>query len=142
MKQGPRINVKISLLPQQIAALNVRGMKAPAPTPGKGLVDTGAGATGIDRSLAKRLGLPTIDTRGVPVQVHSVFAPEVVSLFMAVVTIVDEVGRVWWSGPLSLAGMNLLKPHGIHVLIGRDILSMSKLIYNGKDASFTLQRIG
>lgn len=135
-KYGPRVSVRVSLLVPHIQALNVHGMKAPKPMRGIGLIDTGASQTAIDRKFAQQARLPVVG-RALSI---SALNKEIVRVHAGTIDIFDAAGNLWLSASKALHGLNL-EPQGLVALIGRDLLSSCELIYNGREATFTLRQI-
>ena len=115
--------------------LKAAGQPEPTPVKVRGLVDTGATCTCIDPSIIKQLGLtPTgttvIRTPSTGTSSHSCSQYDV-SIYLPHPTIVFKVA------PLAVVE-SVLSNQGIHVLIGRDVLSNCFLFYNGAVGRFAL----
>lgn len=95
------------------------------------LVDTGASESCIDCDLAKRLGLPIIDT----MQISGTDGTKTHDVYLAHINIVSleffQYGR--FAGVRLSAGQ---QPHG--VLLGRTFLASVMLIYDGLRGQITL----
>ena len=105
----------------------------------QGLVDTGASCTCVDPSVLKNLGLTpsgiaTVNTPSTGNKPHTADQYDV-SIFVP------------GSGPkqiplivpnLPVICADLLQSQGFHVLVGRDILSLCLMTYNGATGLFTL----
>jgi predicted aspartyl protease len=121
-------NIEISLPQVLVDELTKKGMPIPKPITGNALIDTGASASVLDLSIISSLkispvGVATVLTTAGPVQQNS-FPIRVV--FPRLVIDVSAV-----------LGADL-RPFGIVILIGRDILSSFLMIYHGLTGMVTL----
>lgn len=127
---GPRVQISLSPLEEQIKSLTDRGKDIPTPVVGHALIDTGASSTCIDQDAANRAGLAVVDSGPMHSATH---ANEIVPIFAGLMKIHGlsniEAGRAY--------GVNL-DSQGLIALIGRDVLSKCILVYNGIDNSFSL----
>ena len=128
---GPRVQITLSLLKEQIDAISGKGEEVPAPVVGYALVDTGASSTCFDKNAADKAGLPIVDSGPMHSATH---ANETVPIYAGSLTIQG-------------ANINLLahRAYGVNLaaqdliaLIGRDVLSKCILVYNGSDSSFSI----
>ena len=128
---GPRVQIALSLLKEQIDAIGGKGEEVSAPVVGYALVDTGASSTCFDKNAADQAGLPIVDSGPMHSATH---ANETVPIY---------------AGSLTIQGVNInllahraygvnLSEQGLIGLIGRDVLSKCILIYNGPDSSFSI----
>lgn len=92
------------------------------------MVDTGASVTCFDTEVACELGLPVIDQGSMISASHS---DNPVPIFYGKLS----MGGISFDG-LRAMGANL-KPQGLVALLGRDILKLGVLFYNGCDGSAT-----
>lgn len=128
---GPRVEITLALLKEQIDVISGKGEKVPAPVAGYALIDTGASATCIDKDAANRAGLPIVDSG----PLHSVtHASETVPIYAGSLTI--QRANINFLAHRAY-GVNLVE-QGLTALIGRDILSQCILVYNGPDSSFSI----
>lgn len=128
---GPTLHVVASVPPVMAQALTKAGTPLPTPETGKGLLDTGAGITGIDEDAAKRLGLPAINTIDLASATHVVKAPVyVISLDVPTATGLQLE-------TVAVVGMSLAS-QGLLMLIGRDLLQHCHMSYNGPFGMITL----
>ena len=95
------------------------------------LVDTGAGITAIDQSLAESLSLPIIDRRNL----HGATGAGSRDVFMGEFSI-DEL-NTRYRGPLVGVEMGTF---GQKVILGRDFLAVCQMIYNGPAGTVDYQR--
>ena len=109
----------------------------PQPIQIRGLVDTGASTTAIDPTIIQALGIQatgsmaivTPSTGSTPVQVNTYDVGIVIPL--------AQVGQTHIIGALQVFESSLTV-QGIQALIGRDILSSSLLVYDGRSNIFSL----
>lgn len=127
---GPRMQITLSPLEEQIKALTDKGEDIPTPVVGYALIDTGASATCIDRNAASTAGLAVVGSGPMHSATH---ADEVVPIFAGQLNI-HGLSNV---ETRSAYGVNL-SSQGLIALIGRDVLSKCILVYNGIDNSFSL----
>ena len=103
----------------------------PAPVSGLALIDTGATSTCIDDETARQLQLPAIDVVTVASASHASARQSVHPV---------QIELVGWpirfDAPRAIAAP--LRIQGILVLIGRDVLQHTILVYNGPTGSFSL----
>lgn len=130
--QGPIVPVTLSLSDAMQGAFQELGRQVPGPAQGYALIDTGATATCMDESAARRAGLPITGTGTIASASHAAHA---VPLF---------------SGKLTLDGLNVAAHirRGMGVilsgfpdviaLIGRDLLQTAVLVYNGPGGHVSL----
>jgi hypothetical protein len=133
---GPIIPVEVSMPSALQEFLTKENVSIPAPQVGYALIDTGASITAIDETVLKQLSILPIDS--IPSQTphgagRSFVYPTKVSL--PSINVKDfSIARV--------IGCNLkwktADEKEIIMLLGRDMLGGSVLIYNGKSASITL----
>jgi len=95
------------------------------------LVDTGAGITAIDQSLAESLSLPIIDKR----DLHGATGAGSRDVFMGEF-VINELNTKY-RGPLVGVEMGAF---GQKVILGRDFLTVCQMIYNGPAGIVDYQR--
>jgi hypothetical protein len=93
------------------------------------LIDTGASNTSIDEQPAQELGLPVIDVGQMQSATHERHPCNIypVQIASPIVT---------FNSPRTM-GANLAV-QGLLALIGRDVLAVCNLFYNGPSGQFTL----
>jgi predicted aspartyl protease len=130
-QRGPVVNVNIGLERNMAMGLLAAGQKVPAPIQALGLVDTGASSTCVDNDLALKLGLPVVDT----VKMHSASHQEVEQ--PAYPISIEIIGTPIQFG-VHKAMAAKLSSQGLGLLIGRDVLAMFTMFYNGITGQITL----
>lgn len=128
---GPRIQITISPLEAHIKALADKGQRPPAPVSGWGLIDTGASGTCVDRAAAEKAGLAVVDSGPMTSATHEA---EIVPIFAGRL----DIGGIPQNVDMKRAHGANLAPQDLIALIGRDVLAVCVLVYNGVDGSFTL----
>ncbi|MCY4548965.1 MAG: hypothetical protein OXC28_11405 [Defluviicoccus sp.] len=127
---GPRLEVLVSPLDEQVKVLVEHGQPVPGPVRGFALVDTGASITCIDRDVAVQAGLAVVDSGPMHSATH---ANEIVPIY---------AGRLMISGLCAVDANRAygasLAPQGLVALVGRDILAQCQFTYNGVDGSFSI----
>lgn len=135
---GPLLTAVIGVSEPRGGALVAASQPVPSPMPIRGLVDTGASNTCIDPSVLSALGLsPSGQTL-----CHSPTTgatPQTKHLYDVSLQINAGMNEPFLHfTTLPVMSSDLLQAQGIHVLIGRDVLAMCLLIYNGTVGQFTL----
>jgi len=137
--QGPLLGAYVGVSSARRTALLAASQPVPNPILIQALVDTGASGTCVDPSVLTTLGLSP--TGSVTVNTPSTGNnPHVADQYD--VSIVVPSGKPTHA-PLIIPNLpvmcaELLAAQGIHALIGRDILSLCMLTYNGAEGFFTL----
>ena len=94
-------------------------------------MDTGASRTAVDIDTAKKLGLPVTKPAKMSSASH---ADVIVPVFAGQL---EMPGFTKIAVPHGLIGVNL-NGNGVIALIGRDLMKVAVLTYNGPDGSYTL----
>lgn len=128
---GPLIEVLISPSSALRAILEAGGKSIPQPVRKMMLIDTGASASAIKTGIARELGLTPHGTISISTASHKshVCLTYDVDLIFSIQRVGVQNVRVFET---KFEGQN------IDGLIGRDVLRLGVLIYNGYDQSFTL----
>jgi hypothetical protein len=134
---GPQLQLYVGVSHPRLQALQQAGLTIPPPTLIRALVDTGASITAIDPTIIKGLGLQptgsmqilTPSTGATPVQVNTFDVGIIIPL--------ATVGQNHVIGALQVIESSLTV-QGIQALIGRDVLSNSLLVYDGRANIFSL----
>jgi hypothetical protein len=134
---GPVLTALLGVSQAKREALQTAGQAIPPIIPMRALVDTGASATCIEAGLLARLGLtptgnilvhtPTTGQTAAPADQYDV------SLLIPAVH-----GAPLFHRPAVAVTAHDFTAHGIHALIGRDILGDCLLVYNGTQKTFTI----
>jgi predicted aspartyl protease len=104
------------------------------PSPGNGLIDTGADVSCIDKGVAAALKLNKVDE--VLVNTPDGKGKKPKPIYDAAIRI-EGLGRDL--KPLCMVEADLLASQGIVALIGTDILNAGSFHYDGKKGEFTLE---
>jgi len=131
IQRGPIVQVTIGVEQNIAQQLLLQGIPLPQPVPGIALIDTGATSTCIDEAIAQKLKLPVVDVVSIASASHADSKQNVYPALIEVVGIAIKFNA------LRAIGVPLAN-QGIHVLIGRDLLQICTLFYNGMIGSFTL----
>ena len=125
--KGPIIDTQVTKIPLDYkgdaAQISFPDTKYPC------LIDTGASHSAINNSLAARLELH-IDR---PISLNSVNHEGLTVLYSAAI----HIPQLAWCRTIQLVG--LPREHPAVVLIGRDILSVMEIMYNGANGVVTLK---
>ena len=133
---GPILDCFIGVSHARAEALKKALRPGPAPIQVRALVDTGASCTSVDPSILKALAI--VSTGTVPVHTPSTTSgqPHVANQFdISVVLNHPMIARTFMALPVIEAA---LLHQGIQALIGRDILSVCLLTYDGQSQTFCL----
>ena len=131
MQRGPIVQVTIGVEQNIAQQLLSQGIPLPQPVPGVALIDTGATSTCIDEAIAQQLNLPVIDVVSISSASHVETKQNVYPVLIEVVGIAIKFNAFRAIG-VPLANQ------GIQVIVGRDLLQLCTLFYNGLIGSFTL----
>lgn len=131
MQRGPIVQVTIGIEQNIAQQLLSQGAQLPQPVSGVALIDTGATSTCIDDAIAQQLKLPVVDV------ITIASAPHPNSKQNVYPALIEVVGFNIKFNALRAIGVPLAN-QGIQVLIGRDLLQVCTLFYNGMIGSFTL----
>jgi hypothetical protein len=128
---GPVVDVRVWIGPEQKEALDARGSPVAPPFSVRGLVDTGARMTAIQRGLAQGMGLPVHDwiwlrssvlgeeQREAPVyRLQMTFGP------------INAPELPHWRVIMAV-GVSVVSP-GVIALIGQDLLATCRFTYDGR----------
>jgi hypothetical protein len=137
--QGPLLTAYIGVSDAKKAALLNTNQPVPNLIQIRALVDTGASSTCVDPSVLQTLALAptgqaTVNTPSTGNQPHT--ADQYDASFIVPGSGATQAPLVVPNLPVICA--ELLQSQGFHALIGRDILSLCLLLYNGPGGFFTL----
>jgi hypothetical protein len=128
---GPIIEVRLWVVPEDAANLAAAGLPIPRPFSVPGLVDTGAQVTAIQRSLAERMGIPAFSLLEARSSVLGDKA-RVVDVYRIQMTFgaLEAPDPPKWR-TIDAVGVSIVSP-GATVLIGRDLLATCRFTYDGR----------
>lgn len=130
-QRGPILQVNLSVNQAVAEQIREAGGELPAPISGIALIDTGASVTCIDDAAATQLRLPVIDVATMTSASHASSQRNVYPVQIEVVGLSMNI-----NAPRAMGAE--LRPQGLVVLIGRDLLRHCHLVYNGTSGTFTL----
>lgn len=136
--RGPIVNAVIGVSEGRATALVAANQAVPPPQFVRALIDTGASFTSVDPSILANLGLTPTGTMDIvtPSTGQGVHPTDTYDVDFALGATPQEV--VLAVSNLRIAAAELFLMQGIHVLIGRDVLSRCLFAYNGATQTFTL----
>lgn len=111
--------------------LKQQNIAVPEPLTGSALIDTGASKTCIDDAAAQRLGLPVIDVVKMASASHEETNKNV---YPALIEFTDA--KIKFNVERAMGAS--LNNQGLIVLIGRDVLQLFTVFYNGIMGEITL----
>lgn len=129
-QRGPVIQVSVGLDQGMVKALVQQGRPIPETRSGLALIDTGASVTCIDERIAQELNLPVVDVGKMMSASHSAHPSNIYPISLTMPQ------GVSFSAPRAM-GANLA-PQGLVAIIGRDILAVCTMFYNGIAGQITL----
>jgi predicted aspartyl protease len=130
-QRGPVVQVTISVGQQIAAQVLQSGGTLPTPVSGLALIDTGASTTCVDEMAAQKLQLPVIDVVRIASASHPETERNVYPIQIEVIGLPITI-----NAPRTVGAP--LESQGILVLIGRDVLQHTVLVYNGPAGSLSL----
>jgi predicted aspartyl protease len=130
-QRGPVIQVSVMVEENIAKTLAQQGQQVPQPKTGWALIDTGASVTCIDEQAAKDLNLPAIDVVPMASASHHQTQQNVYPVQILIPGL-----RFNLQAPRAVGAA--LQAQGLLVLIGRDVLQMCTLFYNGPSGQITL----
>jgi hypothetical protein len=137
--EGPMMNALVSVSGARRAALVAAGQPVPEPVTIRALVDTGASGTCVDPSVLEALALtPTGSVLVATASTGS--APRPLDQYDVAIVVpgASPNHAPLFVENIAVLSAELLQQHGFHALIGRDILSLCLLSYDGMIGAFTL----
>lgn len=130
-QRGPVLQVSLTVAESVAKALAQQGQPLPPPRTGWALIDTGASVTCIDDQAAQELGLPAIDVVPMASASHAQTQQNVYP-----VQITLSAFGFALQAPRAIGAA--LAAQGILALIGRDVLQICTLFYNGPAGTISL----
>ncbi len=131
VQRGPVVQASLSLQGAFAATLVQQGQAVPNPVSGLALIDTGASTTCVDDSAALSMGLPVIDVCSMTSASHAKTQCNVYPVQIEIVGF-----KIQFQSPRTIGAE--LKAQGLLLLIGRDLLAVPTLFYNGITGQITL----
>lgn len=129
--RGPRLQVSLGVHQAIATQLLQQGKALPQPVSGLALIDTGASTTCIDEDAAQKLQLPVTNIVTVASASHASTRHNVYPSQIEVIGL-----------PIAINAPNAigapLAAQGLLALIGRDVLQVCTLHYNGPAGSISL----
>ena len=134
---GPILSALVTVSEARAGALITVGQPIPKAVTIRALVDTGASCTCVDPTVLAALNLTP--TGSVSVNTPSTGSiPHSANQYDVGFAIPDDGGTPLFLQTIPVVESELLASQGFHVLLGSDILEHCLLVYNGKDAFFSL----
>ncbi len=124
------MQVSVGLENGMAKALVQQGKLVPAPKVGLALIDTGATVSCVDETIAKELKLPVVDVGKMSSASHTGHPCNLYPIQIAL------PAGIAFNAPRAM-GANLA-PQGLIAIIGRDILQVCTMFYNGGAGQITL----
>lgn len=136
-RNGLLVDVNVGLSAARRAALYKRNLPCPPAVQTTLIIDTGADSTMIDESLIRSLQLtPTDQARVLTSQSRGV--PEPCDVYDVELEIINRTGNPSWRvQPLQVLARPLHN-QSMGGMLGRDVLSLGVLIYDGPRKFFSL----
>jgi len=134
--RGPLIDVKVMLPTQQVEAFKAQGLAYGRPRVIKGLIDTGANCSAIDRDVAEDLKLVP---HGFALVHTPSTGPDYVERLQYAACIVVGEGQAD-ALVLTLPVIESdLSTRDFQILVGRDVLKSCVFVYHGPTDTFSLE---
>lgn len=135
-ERGPMVDVKLMLTAQRVAALKRAGRPFPQPMTVRALIDTGASCSAIDRNLARGLDLQPSGI--VPIHTPSTGSAyeERLQYDVSMVLGEDQDNPLVVTMPVIESDF---ASEGFLALVGRNVLDLCVLVYDGPARTFTLE---
>jgi len=135
-REGLVVPVVVGVSVPRELALKKTGKRVPDPVKVVGLIDTGASQTAIDAQVVEKLNLSATGSIGVST-ISKEKTPRTFEQFDVILDVVippQDVTAVSVTIPVISVHLETL---GVQILLGRDVLRESILIYNGQTDSFS-----
>ena len=134
---GPLIDAFITVSAARQSALEAASRSIPDPQKIRALLDTGASHSCLDPVVVTALGIPVTGNCQINTP-SSGAAPHTVDLYDVGIYIPATNPPPLVFPTVAVAGCQLFQAQGFHALIGRDILDLCMLFYNGPLKVLTL----
>lgn len=136
-QDGPLVQMMIGVSPARVSALRAAGAPVPPHISGRGLLDTGASISAIDRRVAQQLGLTA--TGYTLIHTPSTGAqPHLVAQFDASFSIVMDSQQIHALPTSFLVIESDFSTQGFSALLGRDVLAHGLFLYHGHAGMMSL----
>jgi hypothetical protein len=133
---GPILELFIGVSSPRADALKAAGQRVPPQVKVRALLDTGASCTGIDSAVLAALGVVSTGTTPLHTPSTTSGTPHVANQYDVSITLVHPlITRTFRAMPVIESH---LAHQGIQALIGRDVLSLCLLTYDGVGQTFSL----
>ena len=129
--RGPVLQVSVTIISSVAEQVIQQGATLPSPISGLALIDTGATTTCIDDEIAQQIGAPVIDVVKMNSASHANTDANIYPVHLEIAGFNIHINAQRCMGAA-------LQPHGLIMLIGRDVLAKCTLFYNGVSGQFTL----
>lgn len=126
---GPVLSIRVGVSEAEEAALRRGGRTVPEAIPARALIDTGSGRSIIQQGLARELGLTAVGVVEFDTPSSTDFSA------------VEYYARFWLDPRSSVESKVMEAPlpvPSVRAIIGRDILALGVLRYDGKGRQFSL----
>lgn len=134
---GLLVDVQVGVSAARKAQLWKRGISIPPPVSATFIIDTGADTTLVNDQIMRTLALTPTDQAKVLTSA-SVGVPEVYDVFDVELEIINRKGQPSWTlQPLAVLAKHLPN-QGTDGMLGRDVLGLGVLEYDGPRAVFKL----
>jgi len=130
-QKGPVVQIIVGIQGAFAASLAQQGKPVPSPLSGLALIDTGASNTCIDEDAAKTIGLPVIDVGTMHSASHTRTPCNIYPVQFEIMPF-----KIRFESPRTMGAA--LREQGIMAIIGRDLLQVCTLFYNGLTGQITL----
>jgi len=137
--QGPIVDAFVVVSLGRASALTSANQTIPQPIRVRALIDTGASHTCVDPSVLTALGLTPTGTTTVVTPTTGLSSVTVNQYDVGLVIPSAQASHSSFIRPtVAVSEHELVRRHGFHVLMGRDILADCLFIYDGQSGLFTL----
>jgi predicted aspartyl protease len=130
-QRGPVVQVSITVEENVAKTLVQQGQQVPTPKSGWALIDTGASVTCVDDQAAQELNLPVIDVVPMCSASHAQTQQNVYPVQITIPALGFNL-----QAPRAVGAA--LAAQGLLLLIGRDVLQICTLFYNGPAGQITI----
>jgi len=133
------VNALIGPSQARFAALKAAGQTPPQPIPVRALIDTGASGTCVDPMILQTLGLTATGVVAVNTPTTGVTPVKQDQYDIAlIIPGPSQTHAPLFVGNLPVLAAELFQAQGFHALVGRAILSMCLMTYDGASGFFSI----